>query len=259
MKPVLSYVIPFYKRVELFQSALAVNLEFRDKAAEVVIAVDEPESSKDVLELVHHYKKRIRFRVLVNQHDHAWRNPAKAINVGIRHALGRWVAVMSPESVVCCRSQIVVEFCLWSENKSFNSPHHATGQLYYDVNPKDHADACLSRNPCSYLSGKVRSNTILLDGGFICFNRAFAIQIGGYSEHYKNAAGEDGNFRLRMEAAGSKHVRYRSRLKVYHPRHQSGWVKNGYPATLGDLDLRSDFSLMGLDFGNVVFDWRYDS
>ena len=95
----VSVVMPFYKRIEFFRKALASNAQWLTRYnIEVVLVLDEPTQQQEVLALLAEYPK-IKWRMLVNENDHEWRNPAKAINVGIRHAKGDYIMVCSPESV----------------------------------------------------------------------------------------------------------------------------------------------------------------
>lgn len=98
----LSFVLPFYKRLGLFRLTLPHNLPvFTQPETEVVVACDEPESEQGLLEIAKEFPQ-IKWRIIVNDNDHAWHPPCKAINVGIRNSEGESVAILSPESVIQC-------------------------------------------------------------------------------------------------------------------------------------------------------------
>ena len=94
----LSVVLPFYQKLKEFKKVLPINSKFFQRnGIEVIIALDNPTEEKELLDFITHYPF-INWKVVVNKKYHTWRNPSKAINVGIRNATKQYLMVMSPES-----------------------------------------------------------------------------------------------------------------------------------------------------------------
>ena len=70
---------------------------FQRNGIEIVIAMDEDSEEESIINFTHRYPF-INWKVIVNHSKHDWRNPAKAINVGIRNATKEFILVCSPES-----------------------------------------------------------------------------------------------------------------------------------------------------------------
>ena len=93
----LSIVMPFYKRLDEFKRVFPSKAKYYERnGIEVVIVADEPTEEQGILDYIRRYPF-INWKVVVNDEDHPWRNPAKAFNVGIRQATKSYILVMDPE------------------------------------------------------------------------------------------------------------------------------------------------------------------
>jgi hypothetical protein len=92
----LSMVMPFYQRAAVFRETFAANRRFIPDNAEVVVVMDDPEGAEEVVAFAG--QQAGKWLVVLNELAHAWRNPAKAINVGIRLSAGSHILVVSPET-----------------------------------------------------------------------------------------------------------------------------------------------------------------
>jgi hypothetical protein len=95
----LSYILPFYKKADLFRMVLPLNDCFRHPDAEVICVLDDPSDEVSVLETVK-ANPDIKFRVIVNDWEHPWRPPCIPYNVGVRYAESDHIVLSDPESVI---------------------------------------------------------------------------------------------------------------------------------------------------------------
>lgn len=94
----LSIVMPFYKRFDVLSKTLDRNARCYGTHIELVLVMDEPSQEHEVLKLAQEWKS-FHWKVIINRNDHDWRNPSKAINVGIKQASCPFILVTSPETV----------------------------------------------------------------------------------------------------------------------------------------------------------------
>lgn len=201
----LSVVLPYYKRIKTFKQSLCVNylklMSAPGRSTEVVLVLDEPTEESDVLELVSQYKQ-ISWRVLINRRDHPWRNPSVAINVGIRHAKGAFVLIMSPECLYVTNVPAILFNAAHSISNSF-----AVGQARFChrqiIEEKGLAQAY-----------EAKKNQIYY--GSICIPRSALESIRGYDESNKTWGGDDDNLRSRLVLSGLE-KKCIANAKVIHP------------------------------------------
>lgn len=94
----LSVIIPFYKKMEEFRRVFPINRKYFERnGIEVVIVLDTPDEREELLSYIMQFPF-INWRVIMNDKPHDWRNPAKPLNVGIRHATKKYIMICSPES-----------------------------------------------------------------------------------------------------------------------------------------------------------------
>jgi SCP-2 sterol transfer family/N-terminal domain of galactosyltransferase len=202
----LSIILPFYKRIEAFKEAMTFNhsklMSTHERSTEVVLVLDEPTEEVDILELVGRYGQ-ISWRIIINRRDHEWRNPAKVINVGIRHAKGAFVLTMSPECLHVTDVPHILFNSISSSNKYF-----AVGQLR-ECKREDIYEKGLVQ---AFESGWGKKNYY----GSICSSRAVLEAIRGYDESNKTWGGDDDNLRARMILYGLEKKRV-IEAKVIHP------------------------------------------
>ena len=94
----LSVVMPYFRKLAEFTRVLPLQHAWLARPdLEVILVMDTPDEEPELLALLTQYPD-VRWTVLVNDRAHPWRPPCKAINVGLRHAVGQFVLVCSPES-----------------------------------------------------------------------------------------------------------------------------------------------------------------
>ncbi len=195
----LSVIMPYYKRFDSFRRVFPYNYPYLcnsgrpvDARYEVILSLDEDSELERVLGFVDGYPD-INWKVVVNHQDHPWRPPSKAINVGLRHAVGDYILIGSPESMYVgdLPGRILEEtrrgfrravagrlgFCTFDDLARCESPQEALG-LYL-------ASAATTR---FY--------------GSICVSRRKAFQVGGFDECFTRWGGDDDNFRVRLRKSG---------------------------------------------------------
>lgn len=201
----LSIIMPFYKRLGAFTQSLGANhanlTSGPERPTEVVLVLDEPSEEEGVLRAVEGHPA-ISWRVLINRREHAWRNPAVAINVGLRHASGEFVLVMSPETLhVTHVPQILY-------NRASDAPGHLTvGRICWCarqvVSEKGAARAFEETEPKRFY-------------GSACGPRAAFEAVGGYDESNRTWGCDDDNIRARLVLAGLT-LKYVPLARAIHP------------------------------------------
>jgi len=194
----LSIVLPFYKRVTEFQSALENNRKHLSKDMEVVLVLDEPESEKLLLELMQS-EKGVRWKAVINRLDHPWRNPAKAINVGIRNASSDTVFVASPET----RWLNQVPQILWQGVQKEPEMFHC-GRIAF-------ADPAAIKTPADF-----EEHSKGYTYGSICVKKAHLEAVRGYDESLVGWGADDDNLRARLRLLGC-HDRTHHKAYSIHP------------------------------------------
>ncbi|HZI09756.1 MAG TPA: galactosyltransferase-related protein [Myxococcus sp.] len=180
----LSVVMPYYKRIREFQRVLPLNARYFSRPEyEVILALDEPSEEADVLRVVRDFPS-IRWRVLVNDFDHPWQPPCRAINVGVRHALGENVLVMSPES-------------------AFITDLPGRALEHIAANPGTAALGLVSFATFDHLEAQggsleKASAPPWHHYGSICVPRERVVAIHGYDESLDRWGGDDDNLRIRL-------------------------------------------------------------
>ena len=200
----LSVILPYYRRYEAFSEALAINhanfVSSDECDTEIVLVLDEPSEETAVLELVRRYSQ-LSWRVLINRLDHAWRNPAVPINVGLRHATGEFVLIMSPESLHVSRVPRNL-FYAASANDRF-----CVGRIHF-CDRMTLAEKGLTR---TYEEGTPKRYY-----GSLCAPRSALEEIRGYDESNRTWGGDDDNCRTRLMMLGLR-MEYVPRAKALHP------------------------------------------
>lgn len=192
--PILSVVLPFYRRFPAFRQALAHNAQwFARDGLEVVIAMDDPADERELVELARAHPG-IRWKIVVNDVPHPWRPPCRAINVGLRHASGRYVFVASPESAYAGDAPGIALDAV----KDFPGGI-AVGRVEF----ASFRDLRWGRSIAQHFAEiATPSPTIVSYYGSICAPRAAFEAIHGYDEALAGWGGDDDNVRLRLEMAG---------------------------------------------------------
>ncbi|MBN9428752.1 MAG: glycosyltransferase family 2 protein [Burkholderiales bacterium] len=191
-----SLILPYYRKLAEFRLVLPMNLPYLARPGlEVIIVMDDAAEEAELLQLLGQYSQ-VQWRVIVNDSPHDWRPPCKAINVGIRHARGRYLFVASPESVFVGD---VLHFALEAV-KDFPRGF-AVGRVGF-ARFQDLEAWRLPLSEC--FERTVMAQGAHLDAyyGSICGPRAAFEAINGYDESFTTWGSDDDNLRIRLEMAG---------------------------------------------------------
>jgi hypothetical protein len=248
----VSVILPFFKKMSVFQRTLAVNCRFLQRnGIEVIIVMDEPTEKEAVIATVKKFPL-INWRVIVNEADHEWRNPAKVINVGIRHASKTHIMVMGPDSEMA--TDIIYQLRMMAD---LHPQSFFTGSVAFVDYSYDHGNAIADNDKpeCLYY-------------GSIFTRREYLIAVGGYDEEYDNWGGEDDNVRARLQLYGLKKIKAPNCLLLH--RELRGELettrKTKHTRRYGLQQLERSFypnsavanvgRNWGTDFNKIIYDWR---
>ena len=210
---------------------------------EVVLVLDEPSDEQRIVEAVKTEFTQYKFRVMVNDQDHEWRNPAKALNVGIRNSIGEYIAVVSPESIVMLPHRTYLQELVAKTAGDWFLTGHFNGILTSWV-PKIDEFGPEYKKLYDY-------RYIGMNYGFILAPRSRFELVKGYNEHFTRACGEDDDIRARLRTAGFQKI-YDNNIRVMHGEHSRvprQWLSGKPP----DWQPGDNW---GIDFKRVGYDWR---
>lgn len=192
----LSFVIPYYRRLPWFRLALAHNVSvFSQPETEVVLVLDDPHEKDDVVAEALRFPQ-IKWRILMCGEEHEWRPPCKAMNLGIRNALGINCAYLCPESVLLMPSPSFAQ-------------DYTVGAAYY-------GGLCWIGNNLPLYKHFSDFNISPTYGFILAPTRAFKM-IHGYDESRKEWGGDDDDIRWRFQENGWLGVLdYRFRILNFH-------------------------------------------
>lgn len=244
----LSIIIPFYKRIEEFRRVFPSKAQyFQRNGIEVIIVADEPSEQAALLRYIDNYPL-INWKVIVNPNDHPWRNPAKALNVGIRMASKKYLLVMDPE--LECYTDVVY---ILREHLDSYPEHYAVGQVLFTDLEQEITPLNIDRFN-------------MLPYGSIIVQKQHLVAIGGFNERYTIWGGEDDNIRKRLELAGIKKLFYPEAILIHREDFSQRVTsreeqRNRIPREiLCDMLLPQRIvendSKWGNDFYTVAFDWK---
>lgn len=254
----LSLVMPYFRRIGDFKRVFPMNRpHFARADLEIVLVIDDPFDAQETLEYVR-AQHDVRFRVLLNEKPHAWRNPAPALNVGIRHARGEFVLVMSPESA--CVDDVPARLL----RRLDAAPDCAViGQVAFATYDGLAADgslaACFDRSRATH-------DTPWYYGSF-CAARRLLFEVHGYDEAVEGWGGDDDNLRHRLVRHGVI-LQFDDDVRIVHladkPRVRMGNPEQRSTPRPMEEKMRifcppgaiANPDGWGLDFDHVVHDWE---
>lgn len=242
----ISIILPFYKKLEEFKKVLPLNSKyFNRNGVELIIVMDEPSEKDGLLELIKSYPL-INWVIIVNENPHIWRNPAKAINVGIKASNKNFIMVCSPESIfetdVVFQLLSVVVFYKFS---------FAIGDVYFDSQ--------LENITATHLKYKYPYGSIVV-------KKEHLLQINGYSECFHQWGGEDDNLRAKLEYIGIRKMHVPSAVMRHYEKDIFG--QNNRTEKAGQLPEfmlkksyhpeKEDFinEGWGEDFSKIIYDYK---
>ena len=217
--PLISVVLPCYFKFYDWVTAAEHNSLYCDPRVEIVLSLDEPSEAKLFERYCVHNSTRMKLRLLVTREQHPWRPPCKAINAGIVRSRGKFIIVMSPETILLTLSP---EY-LFRLIDSLRGRFFVTGALHH-IKPHE----LRSGDLCNSLFYRIRTNDC--GHGFILFSREDALAIGGYDESRLDYGGDDDCFRHRLLASGVVHQNDTA-IRVAHiwrdtrPTHDGIWKR----------------------------------
>lgn len=249
----LSIIMPFYKRAKIFEPVFREKYQFFQRnGIELILCLDEPSEEKEIMDIVRSYPL-INWKIIINENDHEWRNPAKAINVGIRHASKKYILQMDPE----------LEF--------LTDVIHIL-RLYMDYYPDHYA---IGRVIFSSLEQKItldnfdKLNLEILPFGSIIARKSHFEAAFGYNENYNIWGGEDDNIRTRFDLMGLQRLYYPEAILIHREDFSKRITTRGEQRQKIDPDLLADMLIpnkvisndinWGCDFDKVIYDWQTPS
>ncbi|MBA3454489.1 MAG: hypothetical protein H0T42_15475 [Deltaproteobacteria bacterium] len=254
----LSVVMPFFHRLGDFQRVLPLNARaLENPSYEIVLALDEPSEADAVVAFVRAHPS-IRFRVLVNRTEHGWRPPCRALNVGIRAAVGTYVLVVSPESAFVGDVPAIALGAI-GDNPRRGVLGHVAFATFAQLAESDGAVA----KAFETVSAKSRPTSY----GSICASRGALHAIHGYDESLDRWGGDDDNIRVRLFMAGVTlqlhsgmnlvHLSDQPRDGTRNPEQSPDEFPEDYGRRVFEpLNLVANPDGWGETFREVIHDWR---
>lgn len=239
----VSVVIPFYKKMKEFRRVLPINAPyFQRNGIEVIIAMDEDSETTELLNYISYYPL-INWKIIVNHYKHEWRNPTKAINVGIKNSSKKYILVCSPES------EFYTDAIYLMRRMLHYYPDHFVIGLVAFLSINDNVSEESFYNPY----------------GSIMFEKVHALNIGCYDESLSLWGGDDDNIRARLEMSGVKKI-VLSEVQLIHREHKRDLEKRANkhssvpPWLIRNVKLPDreivDIDNWGNDFDDIVFNWK---
>jgi glycosyltransferase involved in cell wall biosynthesis len=235
----LSVVLPFYRRAAIFRRALSRNRIYLRPGYEILVVMDDPEGVDQVLAIAAEYPQ-VNWQVVLNEEPHAWRNPAKAINVGLRHARGEFVLVGSPETVWITDVPNILLRYAQNEHRHFHF-----GEITFASPEEVHS--------LNDLQSRVKYSC-----GSICTKKSNLEAIGGYDESLIGWGVDDDNLRARLALSGV-YGRLHQEAQLLHPPQVEKHRFYSADTAIRLLDLvkpvvaRVNGDDWGRDFDKVIF------
>jgi hypothetical protein len=261
----VSFVLPYFKKFSDLTRALPHNgSHFAHPSREVVLSMDEPSEADDVLKLVHATESQIHWRVLINDTHHAWRAPSKALNVGIRNALGQLVVVSSPESVF-------VDDPLTFAPEVINQEAFVVGRVAFAT--YDEFALRESMGLAHVFEVAENSISVRMFYGSLLARRASFEAVTGYDERLEKWGGDDDNLRARFGQVGLRMIRHPD-LRVIHlstqPRRGISLPPESFPSDriitpdderelLSPSYAKPNPPSWGSDYDRVLYDWAVEA
>lgn len=240
----VSVIMPFYKKIEEFKKIFPINQPYLQRnGIEVIICMDEDSEESELIDYIKEYPF-INWKVIVNHNKHDWRNPSRALNVGIRFATKEYVFVCSPESQFASDTIYLMRKAL-----HYYPNHFAIGYVEFKS---------FDTNKTSY--------NFKAPYGSIMTKKEHLIGITGYDESLSKWGGDDDNIRARLEMIGIKKLLLPDALLIHWETEED--LKNRItkhrakdrPIEVLKNILYPDNHIAntktwGTDFNNIAYNW----
>jgi hypothetical protein len=236
----LSIILPFYHKLEEFKYTLPYNKQFFVDGMELIIPVDEPDSEDNLRKFLDGQNIKIPYIIRSNKVIHEWRNPSKAINVGIRLSSREKVIVMSPETI-CVNNlyEILYNEC--------NEDNFSIGNLHF-VKITD--IPTFSTSELELLFDTRESLRIDESAGYygsICVHKKNLERIQGYNENFYKWGFDDDDVRKRLMRINLNKTIVRH-AKALHIEIKSTRPETQYPLVLNSKIPFTSQPQWGMDF-----------
>lgn len=244
----ISYILPFYKKADLFRMVLPLNECFRNGGAEVILVLDEPSEEAKVLDIVAHYKD-IKFKVIVNDWDHPWRPPCIPYNVGIRHATADHVILADPESVIVIPKTDYFEQLVRDD---FRLCYTGLTWLAHDFQIGDSPQLISHKVQVCEASSAPWWFTY----GLLLAPRIALERIYGFDEERSTYGHDDTDLRIRLTRLGYRCV-VDGRIRLFHAEHKQDFDRQqGAPGPGLHIALTWQQETWGKSFSRVAYDYQ---
>ena len=239
----VSVVMPFYKKLNEFKIVLPKNQPFFQRnGIEVIIVMDEDSEEKSLIKYIRQYPF-INWKVIVNHDKHEWRNPSKAINVGIRNASKDFILVCSPESEF-----ITDAIYIMRKKLEYYPAHFAIGTVSFT------AIECYTE----------LSNSTFIEYGSIMAKKEAFCAVTGYDESLTKWGGDDDNIRIRLEMQGIKKILlpevkllHKEKSKDLKSRNNKNIPINTFKRIKYPLVIKANSKDWGKEFNDIPYSWEY--
>jgi len=236
----VTVIMPFYKKYHHFVRVFPAHAGyFTRPGIEVIIVMDEPGEEEKVLDFIRQYTQ-VNWIIIVNDNPHEWRNPSKALNVGIKHASKKYILVVSPES------EMVTDVLTQFKNNIQGNLNFCIGQVHFMV------------------YGDTRFFMAGLPYGSIMVSRENLIKIGGYDESFSKWGADDDNLRVRLKMIGARET-FLPEAHIFHWEEKKVKRYHKKPNAQQDPIMFKLFNpghwlanngVFGNDFNRIAYDYR---
>lgn len=245
----VSIVLPFYKKLKEFKKVLPKNLScFRRNGIELIIVLDTPEEEVGLINYLNEFPF-LNAQVIVNRIPHEWRNPSKALNVGIKNSSRKYIFIASPETELLTDVIYQLRYILQYYPDSF-----AIGQVAF----LDFEDTPLLKDIHHHE---------LLPYGSLMVERKYLDEIGGYAERLTGWGGDDNNIRTRLELAGIKRMFVSQAIAIHREENSDGHTSRNKRNTAMPVEVYKEIyypqktmvneDSWGTDFNERVYSWKF--
>lgn len=204
--------------------------------------LDTPVNEAHYVAYAHRNASRMKFKILVNNKDHDWRPPCKAINAGLFASSGTFCVVQSPETILLtpCAGHLMKYDTLPIPGRFM-----VTGIVRFFGRT-----GLPSGDFCRDWYDSFTTAQFLDSYGFLMARREDFISIGGYDERRKNYGGDDTCIRNRMLRSGCSWIKdHQIRLA-----HIGAFAPRGVEL----MEPLTDDIVVPTDFQNSEFSMVYD-
>jgi glycosyltransferase involved in cell wall biosynthesis len=246
----VSIIMCWYKKMKDFRRVFPKNERyFRRNGIEIVVVLDEDSEEAELKEYIDNYPL-INWKIVVNRRPHAWRNPCKALNVGIRSASNTYVLMLDPETELFTDMVYQFRYMLEHYPKSF-----AVGNVIFAGHE-------------TVVDGDNLWSLEQMPYGSIMVEKTALETIGGYAEIYESWGCDDDNIRTRLQLAGWKKLIVRQAIAIHREDDSDGHKSRSNKSLNIPVERIKDALYpgkvvvnggdWGKDFDEITFDWRAD-